>query len=365
MNRFQNPCKYRILLLFHYTLHIKWVHLGMILVTGGTGLVGAHLLFELCKNQESVKATYRNPEKIASVKKIFSYYTDRSEELFEKITWIQANVLDIPSLEHAFHTIKKVYHAAALVSFDPKDDKKLLTTNIEGTANIVNLCIKHSVEKLCFVSSIAALGPSVNGAPITEENEWANGSTAYAISKHYAEMEVWRASQEGISVVVVNPGIIVAPGFWKSSSGSFFHQATKGHKYHLPSGTGFVGVNDVTSAMIQLMEGTVTNQRYILVNQNWTYKTFARLLAKGLKKPIPEKEIKPWVLSLFWRWDWLRSNLLGKRRKLSKAVAQLFKTQDIYDSSKLISDLDFSYENLENSIERYCTIFLKEREQGI
>lgn len=337
----------------------------MILVTGGTGLVGAHLLFELCKEQQSIKATYRNPEKLTLVKKVFSYYTDQPETFFEKISWVKADVLDIPSLKNAFQDITKVYHAAALVSFDPKDDKKLLATNVEGTANVINLCIENSVQKLCFVSSIAALGPSVDGKPITEENEWTNGSTTYAISKHYAEMEVWRASQEGVPVVIVNPGIVVAPGFWKSSSGSFFHHAAKGQKYHLPSGTGFVGVNDVTNAMVRLMEGEMTNQRYILVNQNWTYKTFAHLLAKGLKKPIPTKEIQPWMLSLFWRWDWFRSHLSGKRRRLSKAVAHLFKTRNIYNSSKIVKDLDFRYENLEKSVECYCAIFLKEREQGL
>ena len=157
----------------------------------------------------------------------------------------------------------------------------------------------------------------------------------------------------------------IAPGFWKSSSGSFFHQAAKGPIYHLPSGTGFVGVNDVTCAMIQLMEGPVINQRYILVNKNWTYKTFAHLLAKGLKQPLPQKEVKLWMLDLFWRWDWLRSHLLGKRRRLSKAVAHLFKTQDYYDNSKIINDLDFGYEDLEKSIERYCSIFLGEQGQGI
>lgn len=324
-------------------------------------MVGAHLLFELSKGQESVTATYRNPKKIASVKKIFSYYTDDPKEQFEKITWIKANVLDVSSLKKAFYKVKKVYHAAALVSFDPKDHKKLLATNIEGTSNIVNLCIENGIEKLCFVSSIAALGPSVNGKPVTEENEWTLGSTTYGVSKYFAEMEVWRASQEGVPVVIVNPGIVVAPGFWKSSSGSFFHQAAKGSKYHLPSGTGFVGVNDVTNAMLQLMEGTVINQRYILVNQNWTYKTFAHLLAKGLRQPLPQKEIKPWMLDLFWKLDWLRSHLMGKRRRLSKAVAQLFRTRDFYDGSKVVTDLDFEYQDLENSIEKYCAIFLKEQ----
>lgn len=325
-------------------------------------MVGAHLLFELCTHEENIKATFRNPQKIKLVEHVFSYYTDRPKELFDKIKWVKADVLDLPSMREAFLGVKKVYHAAALVSFDPKDDKALLATNIEGTANIVNLCIEHRVEKLCFVSSIAALGQSTKGGTISEDNEWTGGATTYATSKHHAEMEVWRASQEGIPVAIVNPGIIIAPGFWKSSSGSFFHQAAKGPKYYLPSGTGFVGVNDVTKAMIQLMESTISNERYILVNQNWSYKTFAHLLAQGLNKPIPQKEITPWMLSLFWRLDWARSHFLGKKRRLSKAVAKLFRTADVYDNSKLQEDLGFVYEDLEKNLSKYCTIFLKERE---
>ncbi len=333
----------------------------MILVTGGTGLVGAHLLFELCKKNDVVKVTYRNQQKLELVKKVFSYYADDSESLFKKISWVKADVLDIPALEKAFEGVKRVYHAAALVSFDPKDDKALMTINIEGTANIVNLCIQHSIEKLGFVSSIAALSSNTTGEPITEENEWTRGSTAYANSKHYAEMEVWKASQEGVPVVIVNPGIIVAPGLWKSSSGSFFYQASKGPNYHLPGGTGFVGVNDVINALVGLMDSAVENERYILVNQNWTHKKFAHLLAKGLKKPLPNKEIKPWMLSLFWRLDWIRSTLFNKPRRLSRAVAQLLKTTDTYDNSKLQEHLDFSYEDLEKSTLSYCTIFLKEQ----
>jgi nucleoside-diphosphate-sugar epimerase len=334
----------------------------MILVTGGTGLVGAHLLFELSKVHNAIKATYRNERKIEQVKKVFTYYSDSSQSLLDKITWIKADVTDLPSLQLAFQDVTKVYHAAALVSFDPKDDKKLLKTNIEGTANIVNLCIANTVEKLCFVSSVAAIGPSVNGQAITEENEWVDGTTTYGISKHYAEMEVWRATQEGIKAVIVNPGIIVAPGYWKSSSGSFFYHAAKGPNYYLPSGTGFVGVNDVTRAMIELMKSSISKERYILVNQNWTYKKFALLLAEGLKKPIPKKELRPWMLSLFWRWDLLRSTMLGKRRRLSKATAQLFRTTEVYDSSKLQNDLDFTYEKLEESVMKYCTIFSQEQE---
>ena len=337
------------------------VHLSMILVTGGTGLVGAHLLFTLCKEETAVKATFRNENKIALVKKVFSYYSNQVDQLFEKIQWVKTDILDLPTLEQAFNDVHQVYHTAALVSFDPKEGKKMLTVNIEGTTNIVNLCIANAVEKLCFVSSIAALGQSVQGKPITEENEWTRETTTYGASKHFAEMEVWRASQEGIPIVVVNPGIIIAPGLWKSSSGSFFYQAAKGPKYHLPGGTGFVSVKDVTAVMTQLMKSEISNERFILVSQNWTYNYFARLLAQGLKQPIPEKEIKFWMLGIFWRWDWMRSHLFGKRRRLSKAVARLFETHDSYDGSKIEKTLDFRYGNLENYVEECCTIYLKEQ----
>ena len=324
-------------------------------------MVGAHLLFELCQRASEIYATYRNEDKVKRIRTVFSYYTDNPDVLLDKINWVQADVTDVVSLESVFPLVKKVYHAAALVSFDPKDDKRLLKTNIEGTANIVNLCLKHNIEKLCFVSSIAALGPSIKNRPITEENEGIDSSTTYAISKHYAEMEVWRATQEGIPVVIVNPGVIIAPGFWKSSSGSLFYQAYKGANYYLPSGTGFVGVNDVVQAMIKLMSSEIVNERFILVNQNWTYQYLAKLLAKGLKKSPPKKEIPIWMLNLFWRLDWLRANLFGKQRRLTKNLAQLFKHRDIYDNSKLITSIDFKYEDLEASTQKYSAIFLEEQ----
>jgi len=335
----------------------------MILVTGGTGLVGAHLVMELVQEEKKVRATYRNKDKIEAVRRIFSNYHENSNDLFKRIEWVKADITNIPSLKKAFEGISKVYHTSALVSFDPKDDKKLLRTNIEGTANVVNISIGKKVDKLCFVSSIAALGTSVNSNPINEEKEWTEtATTMYAISKHHAEMEVWRASQEGIPVAVVNPGIIVAAGFWKRSSGSFFSQAYRAPNFYLPSGTGFVGVKDVVSAMMGLMKSSIHNQRYILVSENWTYKKFSYLLAKGLNKPLPKKAIKPWMLVFFWRLDWLRANILGKRRRLSKEVAQLFKTQDFYDGSKIERDLNFTYGNLENTVKECCAIFLREQE---
>ncbi len=334
----------------------------MILVTGGTGLLGAHLLYELITAGHSVRATYRNQASITAAEKVFSYYSKKPKQLIDQIDWVEADLLDITSLATAFQGIVEVYHCAALVSFDPKDDKALLAVNVKGTENIVNLCRDQGIKKLCFASSIAAIGPSLPGKIATEENEWSDASstTTYALSKHLAEMKVWRLSQEGVPVVIVNPGVIVGPGFWRKGSGSFFSFAYKAPKYYLPGGTGFVGVEDVVAAMVQLMSNPVTNERFILVNKNLSFQEFSAFLAKGLDTIPPSRELKQWMISLFWRWDWLRVKILGKRRRLSKVIARQLKTTEVYDTSKLQNHLDFQYTPLEETVQHCSTLFLKE-----
>ena len=205
----------------------------MILVTGGTGLVGAHLLYQLSLENKTIKAIYRASSNIESVKRVFSYYTDNFEFLFNKIKWIEADITDIVTLEKAFENVTKVYHSAALISFNPNDYRAMRKVNIHGTANLVNLCIDKKIEKLCFVSSIATVDKDPNSKIIDETNEWnyENNNYGYAITKYGAEMEVWRATQEGVDVVIVNPGIILGGGFWKNGSGAIFDKVYKGLKY--------------------------------------------------------------------------------------------------------------------------------------
>ncbi|MCB0464194.1 MAG: NAD-dependent epimerase/dehydratase family protein, partial [Aequorivita sp.] len=183
----------------------------MILVTGGTGLVGSHLLFFLLKKNERVRAIHRKSSDIQSVKKVFALYTPEVESLFNKIEWIEADITDIPALKEVFMGIKKVYHCAAFISFNPSKYKVLKKANVEGTANIVNLCLANNIEKLCYVSSVATLGSNLKDQLISEETSWNpdEKNSVYAITKYGAEMEVWRGTQEGLDAVIVNPGLIL------------------------------------------------------------------------------------------------------------------------------------------------------------
>ena len=334
----------------------------MILVTGGTGLVGAHLLYKLSLTENKIRATYRNQSKIDKTKHVFNYFTDDVDSLFNKIEWVEADILDIPNLTDAFKEITKVYHCAALVSFDPNDYYKLRRTNIEGTANVVNLCLANNIEKLCYVSSIATLGKNDDGNEITEDSYWnpEDDNSVYAITKYGAEIEVWRATQEGLNAVIVNPGIILGGGFWKMGSGSLFRKVYKGMKYYTNGILGYVDVNDVVKGMMQLMQSEIVNQRYVMVAENWSFKDFVCKVSENLKVNPPKKEAKPWLLQIAWRVDWLNYFFKRKYRKFTKQMAKSVLTNTKYNSDKIKNDLQFQFKPIEKSIVEACDLFLKD-----
>lgn len=324
-------------------------------------MVGAHLLLHLVQKKTPVIAIHRKSSDLEAVKKVFSYYTENSEILFNNISWIEADLNDIPALEIAFKGVTHVYHCAALISFDPNDYEKLLKTNVEGTANVVNLCLSKKIQKLCYVSSIAAIGKSEGSTAATEENEWNEfNANVYALSKHSAEMEVWRGKEEGLSVVIVNPGVILGPGFWHTGSGILFKTAFKGLGYYPPGTTGFISVTDVIEIMVRLMESSVKNERFILICENWTYKKILSIMARELGKSEPTRQLQFWQLQLLWRLDWFWSLLSQKSRKLTKVAVASLKNPQIYSNKKITDLLHFKYELLEEVIYFSCNRFREE-----
>jgi dihydroflavonol-4-reductase len=316
----------------------------MILVTGGTGLVGAHLLLHLVENGESVRAIYRNLESLQKTATLFTLY--KKDYLLQKINWIQADIIDVPSLEIAFENVNYVYHCAALISFDPKDENLLRKTNIEGTANIVNFCIANAVKKLCFVSSIAALGDlKENETIITEESEWnpEKYHSDYAISKYGAEMEIWRGQQEGLQTVIVNPGLILGPGFWEQGSGLLFKNIKNGLRFYTKGTTGFIAVPDVVEMAVRLMKEEHSNSRFTLVAENIIYQDVLNSIADSLKAKRPSIHANPFLVNLVYKIDWLLANVLRQKRKLDRATAIASYTENQYSNAKVKTTLQTNF----------------------
>lgn len=326
----------------------------MILVTGGTGLVGSHLLYNLVSNGEKVRATHRKSSVLESVKTVFGFFTDNAEVLFNKIDWVEADVTNIPQLEAAFAGVTKVYHAAAFISFDAADGDKMRKINIEGTANIVNLCIANKVEKLCFVSSIASLGPANEDGLITEESHWIAEAdhNEYAISKYGGEMEVWRGTREGVPAVIVNPGVILGAGYLHQGSGKLFGMAQKGMSFYTTGQTGFVDVEDVVSAMVMLMDGAIENENYILIAENISFKDIMTQICVALGKKPPKKKVRKWMLKVLWRINWVLSKLSGKSPAITRASAVAAFETSTYSNIKIKEDLNFKFTPVAETIKR-------------
>lgn len=316
----------------------------MILVTGATGLVGSHLVLELVSKEKSVRAIYRSEKSKNKVLNLFKYYN--KEELFAKINWFEADVLDIPKLEKAFDGVEYVYHCAAKISFNPKDENVLRKTNIEGTANVVNLCLDFGIKKLCHVSSIATLGDSKKGeTTINEDCDW-NPETYhsdYAITKFGAEMEVWRGYQEGLNVVVVNPGVILGPLFWTEGSGDIYQKVKNNFPFYTTGGTGFVSVNDVVNNMILLMNSSVSAERFILVSETHSFQNIFELIAHKMNVKPANIEAKKWMTRLAWRIDVLLG-FFGKKRFLSKDMVHTLHHTDYFDSSKIQKQTGYKFQ---------------------
>ena len=324
----------------------------MILVTGGTGLVGAHLLYKLASSNKKIRAIYRNENKLTNTKSVFSSYIKNYKPLFESIEWVKADIIDIPSLTVAFEGINKVYHCAAFVSFEPDKYLQLRKTNIEGTANIVNLSITNKIEKLCYVSSIATLGDTLNHDPIDEETIWNSeaDNSVYAITKYGAEMEVWRGTQEGLNAVIINPGVILGSGIWHYGTGNLFKKAHNGLKYYTEGTVGLISVLDVIDIMIELMGSSIINQRYVLVAENWTYEKFLQSLAKSVNVSPPKKEASTTLLNIVWRLDWLSPKIIGRRRQLTKHLAKSLTTESFYSSAKIKTALNYEFKAIDKTI---------------
>jgi len=337
----------------------------MIFVTGGTGLVGSHLLYELTLAGKKVKALKRKTSNLQQVVQTFSYYSKNANQLFAQIEWVDGDILDYFSLENILEGVTEIYHCAAIVSFDPKQRKKMIANNVEGTSNLVNAALENGVQKICHVSSIAALGRLENGLIITEETNWvpARKNSGYSESKFFSEAEIWRGIEEGLDVVIVNPSIIFGPANWETGSARMFKTIWDGMKFYTRGITGFVDVKDVVKAMILLMDEanfeTAKNQRFLLNAENLSYRDVFSQIADALEKPQPKYFASDFLLGIIWRALKIVSLITKKPAMITSDSVSNSNKNYHFDGSKITGMFNFQYLPVAESIKQTAG-FLKE-----
>lgn len=333
----------------------------MVLVTGVTGILGRVIVLELLKRGKAVRAAKRSTSNIAEVLESYRFYTDQAEFYFNKIEWVDIDFQDLKSLENALEDITEVYHCAGHVSFHPNDRRAMYHTNIEGTRRLLIACDGSSVKKFCFVSSTAVLdGVDENGV-VTEDSNYNSklNHSAYARSKHFSEMEVWRASAEGLNTVIVNPGVIIGSGNWEASSGKMFGTFSN-YPYAMSGSTTYVDVRDVAEITISLMEKNVFGERYILISESKKILEVANFVRSQLG--LSNSKVLPkFILNIGYYLNVLLGWLIPGLRMMSKVNLETVTSDPVISNAKIKKELDYQFIPVLDSLDFHLKNYISDQ----
>jgi dihydroflavonol-4-reductase len=330
----------------------------MILVTGGTGFLGSYIIKNLIEKGHTVRAIRRSSK--------LPFFIDKSS--WDQVEWIEGDVLDVVSLQDAMQGVDAVIHSAAIVSFLKQNRKEMYAVNIEGTANVVNIALETGVKRLLHVSSVAALGRTTKASVVTEEKSWEENknNTHYAITKHHAEMHVWRGFAEGLEGVIINPSTILGYGNWHQSSCAIFKNAYKGFPWYTKGVNGFVGVEDVAEAAVQLLLSNINEKRFIVNAENRSFQSLFTIMAEAFGKKPPHRYANRTMSEIAWRLEKLKSVFTGQKPLLSKETAKVAHSLTSFDNSALLNALPgFSFTELDAAIKTACNQYQQAVNKGL
>jgi nucleoside-diphosphate-sugar epimerase len=331
---------------------------GTVLITGGTGFIGSYIIKNLIEKGYKVRAIRRS-------NKLPFHIPD---EILRKVQWVEGNVLDIVSLYDAMQNVDAVIHAAAIVSFSKKERHHMYHVNVEGTANVVNAAIENRIKRFLHISSVAALGRTTKTETINELKKWEENknNTHYAISKHHSELHVWRGFAEGLEGVVINPSTVLGYGDWHQSSCAIFKNAYKEFPWYTKGINGFVGVQDVAEAAVRLLFSGITQKKFIVNADNWSFQQLFNTIADGFHKKHPHKQATRTMGEIAWRLERLKEIFTGRKALLTRETAKVAHSKTSFDSVALLNALPgFEFTPLQTAIKNSCEKYLDALQKGI
>lgn len=317
----------------------------MIAITGANGLLGNFILQRFVEENIPVVALKRETSVV-----------DAALEKHPLITWRQADVLDSLSMLTALEGVDTVVHTAALVSFDPRDRKKLLETNVEGTKHVVDACLALKVPRLIHVSSVAALGRQKNVTEISEKSTWVENAlnSDYAKSKYLSELEVYRGQEEGLSIAMVNPSIILAPDLQLRSSAQIFKYVIEERRFFIDGQINFVDVRDVVEIIYRVYQKKPEGEKFIANGGNIQLQILLKSIAERLNKKSPSIRINTSLVAIAAWVEELRCKITGARAVISRQSVRSSREKFTYSNTKSVSQLGIRYHSIEETLDWCC-----------
>ncbi len=282
-----------------------------VLVTGGTGYVAIHTIFQLMKQGYKVKTTVRNLNRKSEVIEMLSSAGINS---FENLDFVEADLSNDNNWNEAAKGCKYILHVASpFPSKEPNDENELIRPAVDGTLRVLKAASNAGVKRVVMTSSFAAIGYSINPKNhIFTEVDWTDPNAkiaTYIKSKVLAEQAAWNyiKNESGkLELTVINPVGIFGPVFGKSVSSSIqiIEQLLTGKMSSTPKlSFSVVDVRDVADIHIKAMKSPEANgQRFLAASDGSTsLPEIAKLLhsqPNEYAKKVTTTVLPDWVVKI-------------------------------------------------------------------
>ena len=322
----------------------------MIGVTGANGLLGSFIIRKLIDEKARFVAFKRKTADISLL-----------ADVEGSIEWREMDLLDPVSMEEALQGVSSVIHAAARVSFSPREAGRIARVNTEGTRNLINACLAQDIGRFVFISSVGALGRTKGQASIDEQNKWVESAqhSTYATSKYHAELEVFRGQEEGLSTVILNPSVILAPADWTKSSAQLFRYVWDERRFFIEGSLNYVDVRDVAAATWQLLNSGMENERFIISAGEVSFKEFFDAIARRFNKKPPMIRLSRNLLKIVANLEAFSARIRRSDPLISPETARLAGSRFYFENQKIKKLLQFEFHALEDTLDWCCQYYMQ------
>lgn len=323
----------------------------MIAVTGANGLLGSFIIRQLIAEEKSFVALKRKNSD-----------TSLLADVADKVQWRDADVLDVFSLQDAMEGVTQVIHTAAVVSFNSRRAQEVMDINVIGTRNVVNVCLDAGVKRLVHISSVAALGRQKGQTFIDENHKWVESplNSVYAKSKYLAELEVARAQEEGLSTIIINPSVILAPADWYKSSAQLFRYVWDQRPFYLDAHLNYVDVRDVAGVAVQLIDSEIEANRFIVSAGKISFYDFFKKVARFFNKKAPSIKPPQKLLLVVAGLERIRTWFTKTEPIITSETVRLAGTEFLYNNKKVRMELDFEFQPIDTTLHWCCQYYIRQ-----
>jgi len=320
----------------------------MIGVTGANGLLGSFIVRKLIAEGASFIAFKRKDSDVSIL-----------NDLGDRIQWRQLDVLDPVTMDDALQGITSVIHAAAMVSFNPRQELAIARINTEGTRNLVNACLANEIRHFVHISSVGALGRTKGQKVIDETNKWIEDErhNPYASSKYHAELEVFRGQEEGLRTVILNPSVILAPADWQKSSARLFKYVWDEPLFYIDGSLNYVDVRDVATAVWLAFNSGTENERFIVSAGAVSFKDFFDGVARRFARRPPMIRLNRNLLKLAAGFEAVSSKIRRSEPRITPDTARLAGTFFEFQNSKIKEQLNLEFHSFEETLDWCCAFY--------